>query len=153
TDYDVIYDSAGESGKRVRTIITRPKEAKKAPAILLVQVLSPLTVETGSPGPHPYRGIINELTKAGYVTMRVERLGMGDSDGGDINETTVDQDVAAFKAALAKLKTYEFVDAANTFIAGHSTGGMIVPQIAQGSGVKGVITYGAFARSMKDNTL
>ncbi|MBI3835009.1 MAG: PDZ domain-containing protein [Planctomycetes bacterium] len=152
-DYDVAYDSAGDAGKRVRLITTKPKDAKKLPAILFVQTLTPFSMELGMPGPHPYRNLIGELTKAGFVTMRVERLGMGDSDGADAQETTVDQDVAAFKSALAKLKTYDYVDTGNIFVFSHSTSGIIAPSVAQGGGVKGVITYGTFARPWGDNAV
>jgi len=152
-DYDVVYDSAGDAGKRVRTIISKPKDVKKAPAILFIQSLTPMTMEMGLPSPHPYRSLIGDLTKAGFVTMRVERLGMGDSDGVDIQETTVDQDIASFKSALAKLKTYDFVDPANVFVFSHSMGGIIAPAVAQGGGIKGIITYGTFARSWNDDAV
>lgn len=150
-DHDIIYDFAGDAGKRVRTIITKPKKEGKHPAILFIQGLAPNSVELSGPQPHPYKSIINELTKAGFVTMRVDRPGTGDSEGLDVQETSLNDDVAAFRAGLKKLKTYEYVDPANVFIFSQSSGGVIAPQLAD-QGVKGIATFAAFARPWTEHT-
>ncbi len=151
TDYDIVYDSAGEAGKRVRTIITKPKKEGKNPAVLFIQGLAPSSVELSTPQPHPYKNIISDLTKAGFVTMRVERPGAGDSEGLDVQETTVPEDVAAFRAGLKKLKTYDYVDAANVFVFSQSSGGAIAPILAE-DGVRGIATFAAFARPWTEHT-
>lgn len=151
TDYDIVYDSAGEPGKRVRTIITKPKKEGKNPAVLFIQGLAPNSVELSTPQPHPYKNIIAELTKAGFVTMRVDRLGTGDSEGLDVHEISFTDDVAAFRAGLKKLKTYDYVDPANVFIFSQSSGGTIAPMLAD-EGVRGIATYAAFARPWTEHT-
>ncbi len=152
TDYELIYDSAGSPGQRVRTILTKPKDGGKFPAVLFVQGLAPNTVEFNFPQ-HPYKSVIAELTKAGFVTMRVERPGAGDSEGADVQDTTIEQDIAAFRSALTKLPSYEFVDPARVFVFSHSSGGAIVPMIAQGMPVKGVATFATFARPWNEHSL
>lgn len=149
-DYDIVYDFAGDAGKRVRTIITKPKKEGKNPAVLFIQGLAPNSVELAMPQPHPYKNIINELTKAGFVTMRVDRPGTGDSEGLDVQETTFPDDVTAFRAGLKKLKTYEYVDGANVFVFSHSSGGAIAPLLAD-QGVKGIATFAAFARPWNEH--
>lgn len=145
TDYDIVYESAGDAGKRVRTILTKPKKEGKNPAVLFIQGLAPSSIELATPQPHPYKNIIAELTKAGFVTMRVDRVGTGDSEGLDVQETAFTDDVAAFRAGLKKLKSYDFVDPANVFVFGQSSGGAIAPMLAE-EGVRGIATYAAFAR-------
>ena len=152
TDYDIVYDFAGEKGKRVRTILTKPKKEGKNPAVLFIQGLAPNSVELAMPQPHPYKNIINGLTKAGFVTMRVDRIGAGDSEGLDVNETSIPDDVAAFRAGLKKLKTYEYVDPANVFVFSHSSGGAIAPMLAD-EGVRGIATFAAFSRPWKQYVL
>jgi len=148
--YDVLYDSAGPEGRRVRTIITRPKEAEKSPAVLFIQGLAPQTVDVGLMPRHPYNSLIQGLDEAGFVTMRVDRLGVGDSEGVDVKVTTVKDDVRSFREALEKLGTYVFVDPARVFVLSHSSGGAIAPMVAAGSNVRGVITWAAFANPVAD---
>lgn len=152
TDYDIVYDYAGEAGKRVRTLITKPKKEGKNPAVLFIQGLAPNSVELAMPQPHPYKSIISELTKAGFVTMRVDRLGTGDSEGLDVQETTIADDVAAFRSGLKKLKSYDYVDPANVFIFSHSSGGAIAPMLAD-EGVRGIATFAAFARPWTEHNM
>lgn len=149
-NYDIIYDFAGEPGQRVRTIITRPKGEGKKPAVLFIQGLAPNSVELAIPQPHPYKNIIGELTEAGFVTMRVDRPGAGDSEGLDVQQTTFAQDVTAFRAGLKKLKAYDYVDSANVFVFSHSSGGAIAPLLAD-QGVKGIATFAAFARPWSEH--
>ncbi len=148
--YDIIYDSAGPKGRRTRTLITKPKEGEKFPAILFLPSIQAQTIEVGLFPQHPYKTLIEKLNEAGFVTMRAERLGVGDSEGGDVNALTVKDDVDCFRRALAKLGTYDFVDADRIFVFSHATGGTLAPMVAQGGKVKGVITWGAVARPLLD---
>jgi len=148
--YDVLYDSAGPAGRRTRTLITKPKEGTKFPAILFLPSIQGATIEVGLFPQHPYKTMIEKLNEAGFVTMRSERLGVGDSEGPDVNALHVTDDVASFRAALEKLGTYDFVDPDRIFVFSHATGGTLVPMIVQNSKVKGVITWGAVAKPLVD---
>lgn len=147
-DHDVIYDSAGPAGRRVRTLITTPKSPGKHPAVMFIPGLGPASMDFGAMPQHPYRRLLDGLTAKGFVTMRVERLGVGDSEGDSAFETTLQEDIASFSAALKKLKGYDYVDSENVFILGHSSGAMIAPVIADNVDVRGVITYAAIARPL-----
>jgi alpha-beta hydrolase superfamily lysophospholipase len=143
--YDILYDSVAVRGRRARTIITRPKGADKSPAVLFIQGLSGQSVEVGMFPQHPYKSLVGGLDEAGFVTMRVERLGVGDSEGKDVNTTTVQDDVQCFRAGLAKLSTYDFVDPKRVFIFSHSTGSAIAPMVAAESDASGVIAWAPLA--------
>lgn len=144
--FEVIYDQAGTNDQRVRTLITRPPAPGKYPAILFIQSLSPRSIELAFPMPYPLRGLVDGLTKEGFVFMRADRLGTGDSDGLSVRDTTVKMDIATFRGALAMLRTYEFVDPSKIFILAFSSGGAIAPIVARTHGVEGVITFGTMAR-------
>lgn len=144
--FEVIYDQAGTTDQRVRTLVTRPPAPGKYPAILFIQSLSPASIELAFPMPYPLRSVVDGFTKEGFVFMRADRLGTGDSDGLSVRDTTVKMDIATFRSALAKLRTYEFVDPRKVFILAFSSGGAIAPIVARKHGVKGVITFGTMAR-------
>ncbi len=154
TDYEVIYDAAGAEGERVRTIITKPTGDGKHPAILFIQGLGPMSVEFAGPNArHPFKRFFDEFTKAGYVVMRAERVGIGDSDGIDPTQTMTAADVKSFGAALKKLKTYDYVDANSVFVLTHASGGSIVPRVVEAAPVKGVITYAVNTRPWNECAL
>jgi len=145
-EYEVIYDYAGEPGQRVRTLITRPKGEGKKPAVLIVTPITSQAMEMTFPNPHPVKSLLQEFNKAGYVTMRVDRPGVGDSEGTDLMSSTVASDTAAFRAALAKLRSYDFVNPDKVFLLGHSMGTAIVPIVAKDQKLAGIITYAASFR-------
>ncbi|HRX84638.1 MAG TPA: PDZ domain-containing protein [Phycisphaerae bacterium] len=148
TDFEITYDCAGEPGHRVRTYVSRPKDDAKHPAILLVQSLNPGPVEFSDPrmANHPYKRLADELTRAGFVVMRAEREGNGDSEGGDPRHPKLANDVASFNAALTRLAAYDFVDAQRVYVFAQSSGAAIAPALARNPAVDGVITYAAIAR-------
>ncbi|RJP30948.1 MAG: alpha/beta fold hydrolase [Phycisphaerales bacterium] len=151
-EFDVLYEAAYVGDKRVRTIITRPKGEGARPAVLFIQPMSQMSMDFG-PRPHPFKRLVGELTKAGYVVVRVERVGVGDSEGEDPRQTDVKTDVATFRGALEKLATYDYVDKDNVFVLTHSLGAAIAPMVARGAPVRGVITYGAVGESWIDATV
>jgi len=153
SDFELTYDCAGEPGHRVRTYVSRPQGAGKYPAILFVQSLNPGPVEFADPrmAKHPYKQVVDQLTRAGFVTMRVERPGNGDSDGDDPRRPKLADDVAAFNAAAKKLATYDFVDPQRVYVFAQSSGSALAPTLAQNPAVRGVITFAAIARPWSEH--
>lgn len=152
-EFEIIYDSAGEKGKRVRTYVVRPKQEGRYPAILFMQSLPPFPIEfasRGGPVRHPFKLFLDDLTRAGFVTMRVERPGIGDSEGGDPRMLTPKDDIEAFTRAVEKLRAYDFVDKSNVFVFAHSGGTIWAPYVAKNADIRGVVTYAAVARPIVD---
>lgn len=155
-DFDILYDSAKAGSHRVRTVLTKPKTGGKRPAVLFIQSLTAQSVEFPPQMPnHPYRNLLHGLTKAGYVTMRVERIGVGDSEGESANALSgpLDADVAAFRGALEKLRSYEFVDPAKVYVFTHGLGGAIAPLVAADAPIAGVAVYGGMAQPPAESFL
>jgi alpha/beta superfamily hydrolase len=123
-------------------VITKPKGVEKAPAILLVQSATSGQV-CNVPEDNMYRQLTDNLTKKGYVCMRVERVGVGENiDQLSSDKTDVFLESLAFEKALRQLKKYDFVDSTKTFVFGHCTGGKIGSLLAARTQVKGVMVYG-----------
>ncbi|NWJ49650.1 MAG: hypothetical protein HXX14_02190 [Bacteroidetes bacterium] len=143
SDIDVLNDEVSFMLGAIRCVVTKPKGVEKAPAILLVQ--------SGNSGPvcdvdegNTYRQITDNLTKKGYVCMRVENVGTGEyMDQVNANSVDVFLETLAFEKALKQLKKYSFVDSTKTFLLGHFTGGKISQLLASRNNVKGVIVYGS----------
>ena len=144
--YDVMYGSVTSNGARLRTIITRPSTAGRHPAVMLLQGgHTCFAIDTPVGQPAVFTWMANDLTRHGYVTLRVERPGCGDSEGGPLRDVGFDRELDGYKRALQQLKQLEFVDGDNVFLFGHSMGGMFAPLIAVEMPVKGIAVYGSGA--------
>jgi pimeloyl-ACP methyl ester carboxylesterase len=141
--YDVIYASVTNRGARLRTIVTRPKAGGRHPAVMLLQgghtcfaIDNPVGPPTG------FTWIAQDLARHGYVTLRVERPGCGDSEGGPLRDVDFETELAGYKEALRALKQLDFVDADRVFLFGHSMGGIMAPLLAVEVPVQGIAVYG-----------
>ncbi len=147
---EVRYESVTtERGYRLRTIITKPANAKgRLPAILLVQWLSCDQIESPLGLTDGVSKVLRGLAeKSGFVLMRVEKPGLGDSEGPDCSQNDLQTDMTAYRAALRQLKKYDFVDQNNVFLFGVSLGGALVPVLAEGEPLRGLIVTGGFTKT------
>lgn len=139
-EFDVLYRAVHTKGGRRRVIVTKPKASGKYPAVLMVGGIGCYSLDNFQPT-DAYRKILYGLTQQGFATMRVEKTGMGDSEGASCQspEANLRQEVEGFVAGLRALKNYDFVDADKTFIFGHSIGGIVGPLVAAEVPVRGLI--------------
>jgi pimeloyl-ACP methyl ester carboxylesterase len=122
-DFDVVYDAVLAGGAKYRTIVTRPKGAGPFPAVLLIGGLGCYSLDNLQPT-NPYHAILYGLTRKGFVTMRVEKSGEGDSEGPPCKSPEADLQLAVARsvAGLRALKGYDFVKPNQIFIFAHSIG-------------------------------
>jgi hypothetical protein len=148
TEHEVIYSSVKSGSNHLRTIITRPKGGSVYPAVLLVGGVGCYSIDNPSVAEIlSIKMWADSLTKNGFVTIRVEKPGMGDSKGMPCKECDFNTEKQAFLDGLKQLKSLPYVDKGNVFIAGFSIGGVIAPLIAQQEPVKGIIVYGTVGRN------
>lgn len=119
----------------LRTIVTRP--AVRAPAVLFLQGIGPSSLDFVG-GASPIARLLHGLAAEGLVTMRLERRGVGDSEGELPDFAT---EVADAQAALAWLGARPFAQGVVLF--GHSLGGMVAPLL---EGATARVVYGTTAR-------
>lgn len=139
--YDATYGQVTDGTHRYRTILTTPKSGAPAGTLFFVQGLGCGSVDNPPPG-HSYPALIASLSRRGFATLRVDKPGAGDSEGGPCPAVDFHGEVRAFRAALASLK-----DTKNVFLFGHSMGGLQAPLIAEGFPLRGVIVYGTVFNS------
>ncbi len=151
-NYEVIYSDVVSYGKRMRTIITKPKKAGKSPALFFIQGFSPVsydyTLATATGDVATIDGpILNDFANSGFVTLRVEKPGVGDSEGGPFAPMDYTTELDIYRQALKQLKGLDSVDSDNVFIFGHSMGGAFGPMVAAENPVKGLAIYGTATRT------
>jgi pimeloyl-ACP methyl ester carboxylesterase len=140
--FDLVYDLVEAEDARLRTILTRPPGDGPFPAVLFVQGLQCGSIEQPFGPPSVVLQLIHRFTRAGWVVMRVEKSGIGDSTGEPCSEIGFHTELAGYRAALEALGGYDFVDAENVFVFGHSLGGLQAPMLAAKHPVRGIMVYG-----------
>lgn len=157
-NYEVQYSHVVSHGQRIRTIITRPKKPGKHPVLFFIQGFSPVsydfTLETATGDVATLDGpILFEFANTGFVTVRVEKPGVGDSEGGPFADLDYITELDIYRQALKAVKDMEGVDAENVFIFGHSMGGAFGPMVAAEIPVQGLVVYGVAARTWHEYLL
>ncbi|MDX1928099.1 MAG: alpha/beta fold hydrolase [Pirellulaceae bacterium] len=152
SNFEVVYSHVVSNGLRMRTIITKPKSPGKHPALMFIQGFSPVSYDYKLEGSKGDVATIDgpllfEFANSGFVTLRVEKPGVGDSEGGPFADLDYTTELDIYRQALKQLKGLDEVDANNVFIFGHSMGGAFGPMIASEDPVKGIAVYGAAART------
>ena len=89
--------------------------------------------------------IAQDLARHGYVTLRVERPGCGDSEGGPLRDVDFDVELDGYLEALRALKQLDSVDADRVYLFGHSMGSYLAQAylLRHGAGFAGAVLSGS----------
>lgn len=142
----IVYDSLEAPPGRLRSITVRPPGPGPHPAVLLLPGLACASVDfVVTPG-HPLRPLVTALCAAGVATLRVERPGLGDSEGGPCEQLGWWDEVALYRAGLAALAGADWVEPGALGLFGHSVGGMLAPLVARATPTRRIAVHGSCAR-------
>lgn len=122
---EVTYDSLAP-GVRMAGTLTVPPNARKAPALLLVQGSGNHNRDEQVFGHRPFLVLADYLTRKGFVVLRADKRGVGKSTGVFATATTADFADDAL-GAVQFLKRQPEIDPARIGILGHSEGGTVGP--------------------------
>ncbi|WP_338831813.1 PDZ domain-containing protein [Bradyrhizobium sp. 27S5] len=142
---DFTYDAVTTPTGLRRTIMTTPQApaAGRRPAVLLIGGIGSYSVDYSFDPDHdvaePYRRLLTALTRRGFVTLRVEKSGVGDSEGPPAKEVDLEGELAGYVAGLRMLKQRPEVDPERVFILGHSIGSVEAPMAAARDPVRGIV--------------
>jgi pimeloyl-ACP methyl ester carboxylesterase len=155
----VIYESiTTPDGKRLRTIVTKPRDAKgKVPVIFVAGWLSCDSVEapadTKDESGLVFRGLA-QLPE--FALFRMDKQGVGDSEG-VCAETDFESELAGYRAAFRALKNYDFLDTKKIYMLGISNGGGFAPLVpesdAEQAQVRGYISVGGWVKTWFEHML
>lgn len=148
-DADVLYRTITVRGALRRTIVTRPNTAGRYPAVLLMGGLGCYSLDGTLNEKSGYGPILSGLAKKGFVTMRVEKTGEGDSEGPACTDlqATAELEANGYVAGLDALRSYEFVDPEKIFVFSHSLGPLIASLALPQQKLRGVVAAETIGRS------
>lgn len=141
----LILDHVGAPGRRQRVFLTRPEGQGRRPAVMLMRGFSCRSSEFPFAPNTPLRLLLAAWTRAGYCTFRVEKPGVGDSEGPPCPDNDFSAELAGARAGLEYLRGVDFVDPDRVAMFGHSSGGMVAPLLAAETPVAGIGTLGTSA--------
>ncbi|MEQ9301785.1 MAG: PDZ domain-containing protein [Cyclobacteriaceae bacterium] len=151
---DTYYEEViSDFGITQRMIITKPNKRGRQPALILIGGLSCSSVELHPTRTNNWQKTIKDLVeKTGMVMMRIEKPGVGDSDG-DCGTSDFITDLSGYHAAIRALKVKDYVDTTNIIIYGSSMGSALAPYLANEHGLAGVISDGTFFKTWFEHML
>jgi len=94
---------------------------------------------------HPVPALVGALARAGFATVRVERSGLGDSQGPPCTRVDFETELNGFRAGLQYILGQDWIDRENVFAFGHSLGAMVAPLMASTKELAGIACYAASA--------
>jgi pimeloyl-ACP methyl ester carboxylesterase len=140
-DIEVIHDAVKIDGFLRRVVFTKPKQEGKFPLFVMMGGLGCYSMDPPGPGFKPYMEILHAANRAGFVTLRVEFTGMGDSEGPPCSEQGFFDECHGFTEALKQMHNFAFVDTSRVILFGHSMGGLVAPTVAKEFPVDGIIGF------------
>lgn len=153
---DVVYGSVvSDRGHRVRTVVTKPARASgRLPGLFLVGWLSCDSVESPLGAPDGFARLLREvMTRSGFVVMRMDKPGVGDSEGPACADTDFETELAAYRAAFRTFTASPDVDSKRIVVMGMSNGGGFAPLVVGDAPVAGFIVSGGWSKTWLEHML
>jgi dienelactone hydrolase len=85
---------------------------------------------------------MHTIGSQGFVTMRVDKSGVGDSQGAPCDSIGYKEELAGYQAALSALRSHASVNPDRIYLLGISLGGVFAPILAEETKVAGISVYG-----------
>jgi pimeloyl-ACP methyl ester carboxylesterase len=153
-EHRVVYDSVrGQSGDRYRIIVVRPESSGRVATIFLTGWLSCNSVESPPSAEDSISLIFKRIARLpNFAFVRLDKPGSGDSEG-DCSKTDFNAELAAYRAAFARMRTYDFVDQSKIFIIGSSNGAGWAPLVSGDVPIAGYLVFGAWEKTWYEHMM
>jgi len=132
-------------GAWLRTIAVVPDTEGPHPMLVYLPGAHWATEEYPLDLDNPVPAMAHALCSAGIGMLRIERSGVGDSQGPPCTRVDFETELAGYRAGLEQLFASDRTRADRIFSFGHSLGAMVAPLLAESSSLAGVVTFGASA--------
>jgi alpha-beta hydrolase superfamily lysophospholipase len=144
---DTRYEAVEVDGTLRRTLITVPHNADgKHPAVLFVGGIGCYSVDVATNPQDPYTRLAHDMSRRGFVTLRLEKSGVGDSAGPPCPTVDYLAEAASYTVAYDALARDPSVDANRIYLFGHSIGTIIAPRLALQRRAAGIIAADGVGR-------
>lgn len=136
----------GADGKRLRTITTAPPGAGRLAAVFVVGWLSCDSVEL-RPNPRGVDRLIQDVVrKSNALVFRVDKPGVGDSEG-DCARTDFSTELDGYRRAFEKFRQHPRVDPSRIVLLGVSNGGGFAPVVARDFPAAAYVSVGGWSKT------
>jgi pimeloyl-ACP methyl ester carboxylesterase len=129
----------------LRSIAVVPDSAGPHPCVYMLPGAHWASEEYPLKPEHPVPALAGALARAGFATVRVERSGLGDSQGPPCTRVDFETELDGFRAGLRSILEKDWVDGESVFAFGHSLGAMVAPLLAPAKELAGIACYAASA--------
>lgn len=142
-------------GYKVQVIISRPEEAKgKIPGVFFVRWMSCDPIEKPVSRKHGVAQLLEDfIQRSGYAVIRVEKPGLGDSEGPPCYNSDFQQEMAAHKAAYKVFTELDYIDTNKIIVLAHSNGAAWAPMVASGKMPAAYIVSGGWIKTWYEHML
>ena len=132
-EFTIEYRAVPARGGKHRVLVSHPSDGRPHPAVLLIGGIGCYSIDSPI-GVLAYRDLAYHLARRGYTTVRVEKLGIGDSEGASCLENDFETELDGYRQALIAMKSYSSIDSSRIIVFGHSIGGIEAPLLAREGG-------------------
>jgi pimeloyl-ACP methyl ester carboxylesterase len=129
----------------LRSIAVVPEGAGPHPCVYFLPGAHWASEEYPLDPEHPVPSLVGALAKTGFASVRVERSGIGDSQGPPCTRVDFETEIEGFRAGLRTVARLGWVDRHDIFLFGHSIGAMVAPMLAGTAELAGIACYAASA--------
>ena len=153
---EVVYGEVAYQQGYLRTIVHKPRGAARFPAVFYLQSYDCSSIDFAQDSLSPIKKMIDGWVKAGYAVLRVEKSGVGESEGAkDCRLLNYEEELLAFQNAFASFKKLPFIDSTQVFLFGHSLGGIAAPLMVAKEKFKprGIVVYGTVIKPWFEHTI
>src|SRR5260221_2200765 len=135
---DVAYGELAVPGARLRTLVSR------APAptacVLVIQGIACESIDHAVAPEVPLAGLVDAWTRSGIDVVRVDKRGVGDSEGRRCDRVDFATERADAAAAFVFARAHAKERGVPLVVFGHSVGGILAPLVARDANA--IIVYG-----------
>ncbi|HEY2629612.1 MAG TPA: alpha/beta fold hydrolase [Usitatibacter sp.] len=144
-----------EKGYRVRTYTSRPRGATgRLPVAVFIPWLSCDRVENPRNHKDGWSSMLRLVMRdAGMQVVRIEKPGVGDSEGPGCADTDLEDDMAAFRAGVRAALADPGADPTRLYLIGGSVGGALAPILAREFKPRAIAVSGGFTRTWLEHML
>jgi pimeloyl-ACP methyl ester carboxylesterase len=153
---DIRYrDATTDRGWRVRTYVSRPAGAQGRLALVVFGPwLSCDAVEVPFPTHDGWQSMLGEvMSSAGVQLVRIEKPGVGDSEGPPCADSDLEDDLAGFRAGIRQALGDPAIDPARFVLMGGSVGGALVAPLASEFKPSAIVALGGFSRTWYEHMI
>jgi alpha-beta hydrolase superfamily lysophospholipase len=148
------YRAVQVDGSWRRILVTSPIGSQgRRPAVLIIGGIGCYSIDAPTDAANDYRQIAYDLGRRGFVALRLEKSGVGDSQGPPCLTVDLQSESRSYAAALEALRREPGVDPARIYLLGHSIGSLIAPRLALATPVAGLIVTEAVGRNWTEYEL